>query len=45
MTENKIDSITDLNGHEIEQTMGDDEGQGILVCCSSWGHKVSDTIE
>ena len=22
-----------LNGHEIEQTMGDSEGQGSLVCC------------
>ena len=24
-----------LNGHELEQTPGDSEGQGILVCCSS----------
>ena len=28
-----------LNGHELEQTLGDGEGQGILVCCSPWGHK------
>ena len=28
-----------LNGHESEQTPGDSEGQGSLVCCSSWGHK------
>ena len=28
-----------LNGHEFEQTLGDSEGQGILVCCSSWGRK------
>ena len=28
-----------LNGHEFEQTVGDSEGQGSLVCCSSWGHK------
>ena len=28
-----------LNGHEFEQTPGDGEGQGSLVCCSSWGHK------
>ena len=25
-----------LNGHEFEQTPGDGEGQGSLVCCSSW---------
>ena len=28
------------NGHEFEQTLGDSEGQGSLVCCSSWGHRV-----
>ena len=28
-----------LNGHEFEQTPGDNEGQGSLACCSSWGHK------
>ena len=32
-----------VNGHEFEQTQGDSEGQGSLVCCSSWGHKESDT--
>ena len=26
-----------------EQTAGDNEGLGILACCSSWGHKESDT--
>ena len=31
-----------LNGHESELTPGDSEGQGILACCSSWGHKESD---
>ena len=25
-----------LNGHESEQSQGDGEGQGSLVCCSSW---------
>ena len=25
-----------------EQTPGDCEGQGSLVCCSPWGHKESD---
>jgi len=34
-----------LNGHEFEQTPGDSEGQGSLVCCSPWGHKESDTTE
>ena len=28
-----------LNGHEFEQTLGDSEGQGSLVCCNSWGWK------
>ena len=26
-----------LNGDEFDQTPGDSEGQGSLVCCSSWG--------
>ena len=34
-----------LNGHEFEQAPGDDEGQGILVCCSLWGRKESDMTE
>ena len=29
-----------LNGHEFEQTPGDSEGQGSLVCCRSWGLRV-----
>ena len=29
-----------LNGCEFEQTLGNSEGQGSLVCCSSWGHRV-----
>ena len=33
------------NGHEFEQTPGDNEGQGSLVCCSPLGHKESDTTE
>ena len=28
-----------FNGHEFEQSQGDSEGQGGLVCCSSRGHK------
>ena len=31
-----------LYGHEFEQTPGDSEEQGSLVCCSPWGHKESD---
>ena len=31
-----------LYGYEFEQTRGDSEGQGSLVCCSPWGHKESD---
>ena len=34
-----------LNRYEFEQTSGDVEGQGSLVCCSPWGHKESDTTE
>ena len=34
-----------LSGHEFEQTPGDSEGQGSLVCCSPWGHKESDTTQ
>ena len=32
-----------LNGHEFEQSLGDSKGQGSLACCSSWGHKESDS--
>ena len=31
-----------LDGHEFEQTLGFDEGQGSLACCSPWDHKESD---
>ena len=34
-----------LNGYELEQDLGDSEGQGSLVCCSPWGHKELDTTE
>ena len=29
-----------LNAHEFEQTPADSEGQGSLVCCSPWSHRV-----
>ena len=33
-----------LNRHELEQTLGDSEGQGsLLACCSPWGGKESGT--
>ena len=31
-----------LNGHEFEQTPGDNEVQGSLACCSPRGHKELD---
>ena len=34
-----------LNGHESQETPGDSEGQGSLVCCSPWGRKESDTTQ
>ena len=40
-----VGSHHQLNGHEFEKTPGDGEGQGNLVCCSSWGHEESDTAE
>ena len=32
-----------FNAHGFEYNLGDSEGWGSLVCCSSWGHKESDT--
>ena len=34
-----------LNEHELQQTLGDDEGQGSLAGYSPWGHKESDMTE
>ena len=34
-----------LNGHGFGWTLGVGDGQGSLVCCSSWGHKELDTTE
>ena len=34
-----------LNGHEFEQTLGADDGQGSLECCSPSGGKESDMTE
>ena len=34
-----------INGHELEQTPGVDDGQGSQACCSPWGHEELDTAE
>ena len=34
-----------LSGHEVEQALGDGDGQGSLECCSPWGCKEPDTTE
>ena len=34
-----------LNRHEFEQTLGADDGQGSLECCSPSGGKESDMTE
>jgi len=38
MTEDKMaGSHHQVNGHEFEQTLRDDAGQGSLACCNPWG--------
>ena len=34
-----------LNAHELEQALGDGEGQGSLACCSPAACKELDTTE
>ena len=34
-----------LNRHELEETLGNGEGQGSLACCSPWGRQESDMAE
>ena len=34
-----------LNGHEFEQALGGGDGQGGLLCYSSWGSKELDMTE
>ena len=46
MTEDKmVRCHHQLDGHEFEQALGVDDGQGSLVCCSPWGLKESDMTE
>ena len=34
-----------LDGHEFEQSQDVADGQGLLACCSPWGHKESEKTE
>ena len=34
-----------LSEQELEQMLGDSEGQGSLECCSPWGRRELDTTE
>ena len=34
-----------LNGHDLDQDLEGDDGQGSLVCCSPWGCKELDMTE
>ena len=34
-----------LNGHELEQTPGDGDGQGSLMCCCPLGYRVGCHVE
>ena len=43
MTENEMAGWHhQLDGQESELTPGDREGQGVMVCCSSWSHQELD---
>ena len=45
MTDEMVGWHHRLNGHEVEQIPGDDDGQGGLSCCSPQGCKELDTTE
>ena len=34
-----------LDGHEFEQALRINDGQGSLECCSPWGHKEANTTK
>jgi len=42
MEEEMVEWHHELYGQEFEQTLGDSEGQGSLVCYSPWDLKESD---
>ena len=41
----EMDSISQVNGHEFEQTPWDGGGERSLACCSPWDGTESDTTE
>ena len=46
MTKDKIaECLYRLNGHVFEETLGDSEGQEILVCCNPRGCKQLDRTQ
>ena len=46
MTENEmVEWDHRLDGHEFEQALGVDDGQGSLAFCSPWGHKAAGLTE
>ena len=46
MTEDKMVGMHhDSMDMSLSKLQGDDEGQGILACCSPWGRKELDTTE
>ena len=46
MTENEmVECHHQFNEHEFGYTLGIGDGQGGLVCCSSWGSKELDMTE
>ena len=42
MTEDEMVRWHHRLGHEFEQAPGVGDGQGSLMCCSSWGRRESD---
>ena len=40
-----LDGITDWMGMSLSKLQEIGDGQGSLVCCSPWGHKVLDMTE
>ena len=40
-----LNGITDSMDFEFEQALGIGDGQGSLICCSTWAHKELDMTE
>ena len=45
VTEDEVVGWHHYSMHMFVQAPGDIEGEGSLVCCSSWGHNVSDMTD